>query len=184
MDETPAVTRAAAADDAAPAKERGAPCLWFTRLPLRELLEEIRARHFGWLRGPLRAQFAEQERLAECDEGSEPLVSFHAVLNHAQTPVEVFGTLAKRVIWPLAAARRRGKRAMPLPFAAICPEEGFADAWIDLFLGDCVRRGTLEEEPLVRRGWQRQWLESRPLPPALRLRRSEADAALRALLEG
>ncbi|MBL8841908.1 MAG: hypothetical protein JNL90_10320 [Planctomycetes bacterium] len=181
MDETHDATPAA--DDAAPVRERGAPCLWFTRLPLRELLEEIRARHFAWLPGPLRVQFAEQERLAECDPGRPLLVSFHAVLNHAETPVELFGALAKRVIWPHAAAQRRGKRAMPLPFAAICPEEGFADAWIDLFLGACVRRATLEEEPIVRRGWQRHWLESRPLPPALKLRRGEADAQLRELLK-
>ncbi len=170
-------------DDTAPRPERGAPCLWFTRQPLHELIEEIRVRHFGWLPGPLRVQFAEQERLAECDPGAPLLVSFHSLLNHAQTPVEVFGTLAKRVVWPHAAAKRRGRRAMPLPFAAVCPEEGFADAWIDLFLGACIRRGTLEEEPTVRRGWQRHWLESRPLPPALKLRRAEADAALRNLLK-
>lgn len=173
-----------AADPAAlPRRTRGAPCLWFTRLPVRELVEAIRAAHFGWVARPIAVQFAEQEHLAECDSDPAPRLWFHAVLNHAQTPPEVFGVLAKRLLWPVAALARGGARAMPMPFAAICPEEGFADAWIDLHLGGCVRRRNLEEEPEVRRGWQRQWLEARPLPPALKLRRAEADAALRRLLE-
>ncbi len=166
----------------APTRSRGAPCLWFTRLPLRELVEAIRVAHFAWLAGPIRVAIAEQERLVECDPGGPPLLVWHAVLNHAQTPAEVFGALAKRALWPVAAAARGDGRAMPLPFAALCPEEGFADAWVDLHLGACVRRGSLEEEPEVRRGWQRQWLEPRPLAPGLRLRRAEADATLQRLL--
>ncbi len=179
-----AATPAASAPDAPPRRRRGAPCLWFARLPLRELVEAIRLAHFPWLPGPVRVQFAEQERLVECDAGEDggaPLLSFHAVVNHAHTPAELFGALAKRALWPLAAQARSG-RAMPLPFAAACPEEGFADAWIDLHLGACVRRRNLEEEPEVRRGWQRCWLEPHPLPPGLQLRRLAADAALRQLL--
>ena len=110
----------------APRRARGAPCLWFTRLPLRELVEAIRFHHFAWLAAPLRVQFSEQERLAECDasdDGAPLLLSFHAVLNHGETPPEVFGVLAKRALWPAAARRRTGRRAMPLPFAACCPEE-------------------------------------------------------------
>ena len=163
-------------------KTRGAPCLWFTRLPLQELVEAIRAHHFPWLAGPVRVQFTEQELLVEADFGPPPLLSWHTVLNHAQTPVEVLGALAKRALWPIAAEARGPRRAMPLPFAALCPEEGFADAWIDIHLGDCIHRRNLEEEPEVRRGWQRQWMEPRVMPPTLRLRCAEADAALRKLL--
>jgi len=189
MDAAPVTPAAAAAPadrapDAATRRRRGAPCLWFSRLPLRELVEAIRLAHFAWLPGPVRVQFAEQERLVECDPGaagSPPLLSFHAVVNHAATPAELFGALAKRALWPVAAQARPG-RAMPLPFAAVCPEEGFADGWIDLHLGACVRRGPLDEEPEVRRGWQRCWLEPHPLPPGLKLRRATADATLLKLL--
>lgn len=164
-------------------QRRGAPCLWFTRLPLRELVEEIRAHHLPQLAGPVRVQFAVQERLVEADPLDPPLLSFHPVLDHAQTPVELFGALAKRALWPLAAvaARARG-RSLPLPLAAICPEEGFADAWIERNLGDCVHAAAFDEEPEVRRGWQRRWLAPREPAPALELRRREADAALCRLL--
>ncbi len=167
-------------DEARPRRARGAPCLWFTRLPLHELIDLIRTRHYGWLASTVEIQFAEQERLVAVDDGAPVRLSFHAVLNHVATPAEVFGMLAKRALFAVAAAARPG-RAMPLPLAAICPEEPFADAWIDLHLGGCIHRRSLEEEPEVRRGWQKQWLTARPLPPGLKLRRLEAEAALLAL---
>ena len=162
---------------------RSAPCLWFTRLPLTELFEQIRVHHFPWLARGLRVQFAEQERLVEIEPGRPMTLSFHEALNHPQTPAEVFGARGKVALAPLAAAELGNGRALPLPLAAFCPEEGLADAWIDLFLGRCVTRGSGETIPRVERRWSEQWLAPRPLPPGLRLRRREVESFLRALPE-
>lgn len=154
-------------------RPRTAACLWFTRLPLRELVEVIRARHFPRMDRRIEVRFAVQEGLVEIHDGAPVVLSFHEVLNQSGTPAEVFGALAKR-----ALAQIDRKDALRAPFAALCPEEPFADAWTSQFLGGCTRRR--EDDGIeVTRAWQATWLRPRPLTPLLRIRLAEADAALR-----
>jgi hypothetical protein len=173
-------------EDSAPASPRaprGAPCLWFTRLPLRELIEVIRARHFAWFKGTLRIQFAPQDELAECDgvDGGL-LLSLHQVLNHAQTPAEVFGTLFKRALWRAGRERRGRADAERGPaFFTICPEEPFAEAWLDHHLGRCLRRAGAHE-PRVGSRWRPLWLAARDGTAVLALKQKLADAELAKLL--
>jgi hypothetical protein len=173
-------------DGDAPRAPRGSPCLWFTRLPLRELLELIRRRHFAGFAGTLRLQFAPQDELAESDrvEGGR-LLSLHQVLNHAQTPVEVFGTLFKRALWRAGRERRGRADAEGGPaFFTLCPEEPFAEAWLDHHLGRCLRRNARAgHEPKVRSNWRPLWLAARDGTAVLALKRKLADAELAKLLQ-
>jgi hypothetical protein len=187
---TPADDLTEDSEQARPRAPRGAPCLWFTRLPLRELLEVIRRRHFAWFKGTLRLQFAPQDELAECDavEGGL-LLSLHQVLNHAQTPAEVFGTLFKRALWRAGRARRGRADAEGGPaFFTICPEEPFAEAWLDHHLGRCLRRATVDasggaHEPRVGARWRPLWLAARDGTAVLALKQKLADAELARLLQ-
>jgi len=175
---------AASPAPAAPSRaQRGPPCLWFTRLPLHELLEAIRALHFPELpaaRAP-RLQFANCGRLAELEEGGgAATLTLHQVLNQATTPAEVFGTLFKRALGRLLARATVGPR-----FFTICPEEPFAEAWLDHHLGAClVRRADAGagNEPEVGARWRALWLAPRAPAPRLALARTLADAELARLL--
>jgi hypothetical protein len=153
----------------------GAPCLWFTRLPLHELFETIREVHFPQVRfrSAVRIQFAEGRRLGELEEaGGTAVVTIHPVLNQATTPAEVFGTLFKRVLW---RAREAGSVVGP-GFVAICPEETFAEAWLEHHLGGWLvaRDGEVE----VGSKWREHWLAPRRGEPRLALARALAESEL------
>jgi hypothetical protein len=157
----------------------GAPCLWFTRLPLHELFEEIRALHFGRLAVARRAriEFASGASLVEFDAADAGArLTLHLVLNRAETPAEVFGTLFKRALW---RAQERGAPEGPA-FFALCPEGPFAEAWLDHHLGACLVRR--DGDIAVNSKWRDHWLAPRHGEPRLALARALAEAELARLL--
>ena len=162
---------------------RGEACLWFTRLPLHELFEEVRALHFARLasaRGA-RIEFASGARLVELDVGdAEARLTLHPVLNRAETPAEVFGALFKRALW--RAQERAPERGAPEgpAFFALCPEGPFAEAWLEHHLGACLV--ARDGEVAVHSKWREQWLAPQRGEPRLALARALAEAELARLL--
>ena len=158
---------------------RGEACLWFTRLPLHELFEEVRALHFARLASvkAARIEFASGARLVELDVGGAGArLTLHPVLNRAETPAEVFGALFKRALW---RAQERGAPEGPA-FFALCPEGPFAEAWLDHHFGACLVRS--DGDVAVQTKWREQWLAPQRGEPRLALARALAEAELARLL--
>ncbi len=95
---------------------------------------------------------------------SSPTIYVHQVLNHAETPVEVFNLICKHELLHLRIEpAREGKRLNQHPRAfweaekTIAPERRLAWCWIWENLGDCLRRRPRLERIDVQPRWPKVW---------------------------
>ncbi len=140
------------------------PAFERTIVPIADVVEEVRARWFPEIPGPVPAFFATHEPLACAvtahHELAYPAVYYHQVLNHPETPVEVLRFIAKHeLIHFVVPPRQRGRFLDPHPpefwdrEAAIAPEARLAWAWIWANLHSCLKARARLRSPKVTKAW-------------------------------
>lgn len=151
------------------------PALSRTSVDVPTLVEEVRARYFPGLPGPVPAFFVSGRPLAcaliaSADELAFPAVYLHQVLNHPDTPIEVLRFIVKHELLHLAMPPlRRGRRveAHPRTFweaeQRIAPEAPIAWRWVAANLAPCIAAGRPGAGVRITRRWTR--LEFAPRGP-------------------
>ena len=103
-----------------------------------------------------------------CSEGSNVVITLHAVLNHVDTPERVVGFILRHEFLHMIIPAREvdGRRAShPPEFWNV--ESGFPDrrmvwSWLLLVLGCCLRRDKSKECMFVTRKWKARMNDKRP----------------------
>ncbi len=147
------------------AQARRQPHLWFTPFSVPEILERVRAEHFPEAPPDVGLFSVNRGPLACIEVGeSSPTIYVHQVLNHAETPEEVFTLICKHELLHLRIEPAlEGKRLNQHPSAfweaekTIAPERRLAWCWIWENLGDCLRRRPRLERIDVQPRWPEVW---------------------------
>jgi len=143
--------------------------LWYTPFSVVKLLDEIRGRDFPQVQSIVDVCSVDRGSLAcICQYSNEANIYIHQILNHPDTPIEVFQTIHKHELLHLIIPPREigGKqRSHPPEFweaeRDLCPERVIAWAWIWENLSDCLKRRPHLERIDVLRCWKRIWSSPR-----------------------
>jgi hypothetical protein len=141
------------------------PHLWFTRFSVPDTLERVRREHFPEIPPGVQLYSVSRGPLACVDGGgSSPTIYVHQVLNHSDTPVEVFSLICKHELLHLRILPAvKGKRTIQHPPAfwdaerAIAPERNPVWCWVLENLGLCLKMRPRLERTDVLRNWRRIW---------------------------
>lgn len=152
------------------ARERLRPHLWFTSFSVPDVLDQVRKEHFPEIsaeipiyainRGPL---------VCIAVDDSSSTIYVHQLLNHSDTPREVFSLICKHELLHLRITPRfDGKRTIQHPpefwkaEEAMAPERRIAWAWIWGNLGVCLKIRPVLERIDVRSNWKKTWNDRLP----------------------
>jgi hypothetical protein len=147
------------------AQARVQPHLWFTPFSASDTLERVRREYFPEIPPGVRLYSVTRGPLACVDGGgSSPTIYVHQVLNHGDTPVEVFDLICRHELLHLRIRPAvEGKRTVQHPPAfwaaekAMSPERGWTWCWIWTNLGLCLKRRRRLERIDVLPNWRRIW---------------------------
>ena len=136
--------------------------LTFNSCDLDRLLLETRTCFFPQIDLPVQWEFQDAPTLARliCDDSSA-LIIIHQVLNHSDTPPEVFSMIFKHELLHLSfrdQATEWETPHSPIFWEAekrITPELGFAWDWIRSSLRSCIRFDKQAEQTKVTKRWKR-----------------------------
>jgi hypothetical protein len=150
------------------AQARVQPHLWFTPFSVSETLERVRREHFPEIPPGVGLYSVSRAPLACVDGGgSSPTIYVHQVLNHSDTPVEVFSLICKHELLHLRIRPVvTGERTIDHPpefweaEKAIAPERRLIWGWIREDLWDCLKERRDLERIDVRPRWRRTWNRS------------------------
>jgi len=136
--------------------------LVFNRCDLDRLLEEIRSDFFPELNFTIRWEFTVQPTLAKVNLlDNLGQISIHQVLNHADTPTEVFSLILKHELLHLRfweEAKGWETSHSPIFWEAekgIIPERDWAWSWIREHLRGCIRFDRELEQTKVTKNWKK-----------------------------
>ncbi len=149
------------------------PSLWFTPLPLDEILAEIQREYFPGLAQRVSVSFVSVGSLAciryrEDDEDHHAAIRFHDLLNHQDTPLLVFSHLFKHELLHLEIPARvhdGRKTNHPPEFwereRTISPEAAHAMLWIHVNFLACLETRPRLERIEVKPKWKKIWTKPR-----------------------
>ena len=150
------------------AKARSRTYLWYTAFSVGKLLDEIRGQHFPQVPPGIEVCAVDRGSLAcICDDPGGATIYVHQLLNHSDTPIEVFQSIHKHELLHLVFPPREIEgmtRMHPPEFweaeRVLCPERRIAWEWLWYNLSDCLKRRPRLERLDVLGCWKKVW--SRP----------------------
>jgi hypothetical protein len=137
-----------------------------------EVVADVRHRWFSTLPHTMEWYFVRRHRtlasIAHGEESTSTTIYLHSLLNHADTPPEVFAMIIKHEFLHLVVppAMIDGKRVNHPPEfwqqeRAIAPERDIVWRWIWKNLWPCLRNRPAEERIDVTREWASLWAKPR-----------------------
>lgn len=159
-------------------KARLEPRLGFVHVDIQAIMEGVRREHFPHLPQRLQFFFVRRGSLAcVCFDDNVATVYAHEVLNHSETPEEVFSTVCKHELLHLVVPKREVKGRVtshPPEFwereDQIAPERDMAWRWLLMHLGNCLKRRPQLERIDVMASWRlahRLQMMRKACPPSL-----------------
>ena len=139
----------------------------FTSLSLSSLLSDIRTEWFSTLERPVEWRFYRGPSLARIDVSNQvAIIQIHLLLNHFETPLEVFSLIFKHELLHLIHCptvehpTKTHSEAFWLDEQRIAPERMIAWRWLFRNFYRCLQRDDEAEHIKVKKNWMSE--QNRP----------------------